>query len=94
MIDGGPLHGGSSAKLVINDEPNFLSDVMERFKSVVGIATLELDGKLTFQLINTDNGAFAEILHNSRSSTCVALPVFVLARAYNAPSDTAPEPVG
>jgi hypothetical protein len=94
MIDGGPFHGGASAELIINDKMKFRDNIEDRLKPVVGIASfLGVGGELQFQLVDSHHRLFTEILQNTRALKCVFLPVFIILRKNDPPSDAAPEPI-
>ena len=95
MIDGGPLHGGASAELVINDEFTFVGNVADSFKPVIGIAFFdELGGELKFQLVSSKHRLVSDILQNMNALNCTFLPVLIVSRKHNPPPDATPEPVG
>ena len=95
MIDGGPLHGGASAKLVIDYESTRTYYVKDRLKSVVGIAFIPEDGReAQFQLVNTQYGGLPQILNNLDLVGCCTLPVFIFRRKDDPATDAAPKPVG
>ena len=94
MFDGGPLDGGLSAELIIDNDPQFLCDIVDRFKSVVCIATVELGGKLSVQLVSTKDGLADEFLKRADTLTRISLPLFICGVHDHAPTDAAPKPVG
>ena len=93
MIDGGPLDGGLSAKLVIHDDPQFLGDIVDRFKSVVCIATVEFGGKLSVQLVSTKDGLADEFLKRADTLTSMSLPLFIAGVHYYPPANASPKPI-
>jgi hypothetical protein len=95
MIDGGPFHGGASAELIIDDQATRSYYVKDSLKPVIGITFVpDGGGKTNFQLVNTQHGGLPKILNNYECIGCATLPVFILRRKNDAPSDAAPEPVG
>ena len=79
MIDGGPLHGGLSSELIVGYQLTESRNIEDRFDSVVGIATItELIGQIQFQLVNTQNRRFSEILKDNYCVGGTTLPILIL----------------
>jgi hypothetical protein len=94
MLDGGPLNGGASAELIIDDKPNRSYYVKDSLKPVIGIAFVpDGGGKTHFQLVNTQHWGLPKILNNYECIGCATLPVFILRRKDDPPPDATPKPV-
>ena len=96
MIDGGPLHGGASAELIINDEFQLRHHIENSLKSVVGVASFTSmgSGQVKFQLVDTTHRLFSKLLKECNGLNCTLLPVFIVWRKNNPAADATPEPVG
>jgi len=93
MIDGGPLYGGASAVLVIHDEPQFLRQIEDCLKSVIGVASMsDGNGEFQFNLVKPEYRVVPKVLTNDILS-CEVFPVFVFFIQYHPTPDAAPEPV-
>jgi hypothetical protein len=94
MFDGGPLNGGASTLLVIDNEVAFSGDIENGFNSVICIAYLDpVTVELKAQFVSTKYRRFAEILQNYDCIGGTFLPVLIMTRKDHPPSDAAPEPV-
>ncbi len=94
MIDGGPLHGRASAVIVIHDEPQFLRQIEDCLKSVIGVASMpDGSGQFHFNLVRPEYRVIPKVLSNDGLS-CEVFPVFVFFIKDHPTSDAAPEPVG
>jgi hypothetical protein len=93
MIDRGPLDGGFSAQFIIDDKSHVFSDVVNRLKSVVCVATAQPNGQLSVQFIHSDNRLLAHTLKRAEVLQGMKLPLFVIRIQHNPAPDAAPEPV-
>ena len=95
MIDGGPLHGGASTELVIDDKLTRGYYVKDGLKPVIGIALItENIGETKFQLVHTQYGGLSKILNDLDLVGSCTLPVLIFRRKDNPTTDASPQPVG
>ena len=92
MIDGGPLNGGASAEIVIDDQFQFNRNIQNSLESIVGVATFsDSGGQLKFQLVSAKNGLISYLI--DRNAKSVMLPVYICFVTDYPPSDATPEPI-
>lgn len=95
MIDGGPLNGGFSAILVIDDQASFARAVQDRLKPVIGVTTVdERFGQVDLQLVHSEHGRLSQLLLESECIGAAFLPLLILRRRNDTPADAAPQAIG
>jgi len=95
MIDGGPLNGGASAELVVNNESAIDADIQDALDSIIDIALSGESGtELHFEIVNTYDGTVSKPLNMDDLILGLSLPGHALRVSYDPTLEAPPQPVG